>query len=125
MSSRNRAHRRTFSHGWRRRKLALGELRRLAGLVQSGLLALDLAGVPREVALALERDAQLRIRFDERAGDPVAYRAGLAGEAAAVHAHAEVVLALEPGGLERRGRDRLPHRAREVLLDRAAVHPRG
>jgi hypothetical protein len=35
-------------------RLALGELRRLARLVQAGLLALDLAGVAREEALALE-----------------------------------------------------------------------
>ena len=54
------------SHEWRRavtragrrldgRVLALRELRRLARLVQAGLLALHLTGVAREVALALQR----------------------------------------------------------------------
>ena len=42
--------------------LALRELRRLARLVQAGLLALDDARVARQEALALERDAQLRDR---------------------------------------------------------------
>src|SRR5579864_2632034 len=106
------------------RELALRELRRLARLVQSGLLALDLAGVPREVALALEGDPQLGIELDEGAGDTVTNRPGLPREAAAVHAHAQVVLALEARGAKRRGRERAPHRAREVLVQRAAVHPR-
>src|SRR5438270_7127226 len=105
--------------------LALGELRRLARLVQSGLLALDLAGVPREVALALEGDAKLRIQVDERTGDTVPHRTRLAGEPAAVHAHAQVVLALEAGGAQRRDRERPPHRPREVLVQRAPVHPGG
>ena len=62
----------------RKSGLALGELRRLARLVEAGLLALDLACVAREEALALQRDAQLRIGLDERPGDAVANRAGLA-----------------------------------------------
>src|SRR5487761_1336079 len=86
-------------------ELALRELRRLARLVQSGLLALDLAGIPREVALALERDPELRIQVDERAGNAVPHRAGLAGEAAAVDADAQVVLALEARGAKRRRRE--------------------
>src|SRR3954447_10897200 len=104
----------------RKGDLALGELRGLAGLVQSGLLALDLAGVAREVALALERHAELRVGLDEGPGDSVPNCAGLAGEAAAVHAHAKVVLTLEARRLERRDRDRLPDGPREVLLDRPA-----
>src|SRR5256885_818396 len=43
--------------------------------------------------------------------------------AAAVHPDAKVVLALETGDLERRDRDRLPDRAREVILERASVDP--
>src|SRR5579872_133359 len=105
-------------------ELALRELRRLARLVQPGLLALDLAGVTRQVALPLERDAKLGIELDEGAGDTVANRTGLAGEPAAVHADAQVVLALESGGAKGRGRERAPHGAREVLVQRAAVHPR-
>src|SRR5436309_215967 len=109
----------------RRETLAIRELRRLARLVQAGFLALDLAGVAREIALALERDTQLRVEIDERAGDAVPHRAGLAGEPAAVHAHAQVVLAVEARRPQGRGRERLPHRAGEVLLQRPAVHPRG
>src|SRR5829696_9162159 len=104
--------------------LTLRELRGLAGLVQAGLLALHLARVAREEALALQRYAQLRVHLDERAGDPVPDRSGLTARAAAVDADAEVVLAVEARGLERSHRDRAVQQAREVLLDRAAVHPR-
>ena len=108
----------------KRNEAALRELRRLARLVQAGLLALDLARVTREEALALERHAQLRVRLDERPGDSVADGARLAGETAAVHADSEVVLPLDARDLQRRGRDRPPDRAREVLLERAPIHPR-
>jgi hypothetical protein len=49
--------------------------------------------------------------------------AAIAEAAAAVHADAEVVLAVELDDLERRGRDRPVEQAREVLLDRAPVDP--
>ena len=62
--------------------------------------------------------------LDERAGDAVADGAGLARRAAAVHAHAQVVLSLEPGDLERREHHLAMDGAREVLLDRPAVDPR-
>src|SRR5262249_12348198 len=52
-------------------QLALGELRSLAGLVQTGLLALHLSRVARQEALALERHAQLGVRLDEGARDAV------------------------------------------------------
>src|SRR3954466_4155826 len=105
------------------RRLALRELRRLARLVQAGLLALDLAGVPRQVALALEEDAKVRVDLDERARDPVAHRAGLAGRPAAVHSHAQVVLAVELGDLKR-CHHRLPvQEPWEVVLERLAVDP--
>ena len=77
----------------RAKGLALGELRRFAGLVEAGLLALDLARVAREEALALERDAQLGIGLDERAGDAVPDGAGLARRAASLDACAQVVAA--------------------------------
>src|SRR5437763_2392493 len=99
----------------RRGTLALAELRRLARLVQAGLLALDLARVAREEALALERDAQLRVRLDKCAGDPVTHGSGLSGETTALDADAEVVLILESGHLEWRDGDRLPHGTGEVL----------
>src|SRR4051794_36415455 len=98
-----------------RRTLTLRELRRLAGLVQTGLLALDLACVARQEALPLQRHAELRVDLDDRACDPVAPRPGLARGAAAVDADADVVRAGEAGGLERRQRQLLVRRAREVL----------
>ena len=81
--------------------LALRELRRLARLVQAGLLALDLACITREEALALEDDAELRIGLDERPRDAVADRAGLAADPAAVDADAEIVRALGACRLQR------------------------
>jgi hypothetical protein len=52
--------------------------------VEPRFLALDDASVAREEARPLERDAQLRIDLDERPGDAVPDRAGLAGRPAAV-----------------------------------------
>src|SRR5215213_1799137 len=104
--------------------LTLAELRGLAGLVEAGLLALDLAGVAGEEALPLERHAQLGVDLDERARDTVPDGSGLAARAAAVDADAEVVLAVEAGGLQRGHRERPVQQTREVLLDRAAVDPR-
>src|SRR5579884_1492940 len=106
-----------------RRVLPLAELRRLACLVQAGLLALDLARVAREEARPLERHPELGIHLDERSGDAVPDRARLTGRAAAVDAHAQVVLALELGRLQRRQRDDAVHETWKVLLDRPAVDP--
>src|SRR3954454_5448024 len=106
------------------KRLPLAELRRLARLVQAGLLALDDAGVAREEACALQRHAKLRVDLHERTSDPVAHGTRLTRRAAAVHAHAQVVLALEPGRLERSRREHAVHLAREVLLDLLPVDPR-
>ena len=54
------------------------------------------ARVARQEAAALQRHAELRIDLDERARDAVAHRAGLARGAAAVDAHAQVVLPSSP-----------------------------
>src|SRR5207247_11269661 len=94
--------------------LTLAELRRFAGLVETGLLALDDAGVARQEAGALERLAQVRIGLDERAGDPVADRAGLPARTAAVDAHSDVEGALDAGDLERRQRKLAVREARKV-----------
>src|SRR3954463_9101200 len=75
--------------------LPLAELRRLAGLVETGLLALDLAGIARQEAGPLQRDPEVGVHLDERAGDAVAHRTGLTRRPAAVHADAQVVLAVE------------------------------
>src|SRR5215204_624237 len=103
--------------------LALRELRSLAGLVQAGLLALDLAGVACQEALALQHRPELRIGLDERPGDAVADRAGLSRWAAALDARTEVVRALGAGDLQRRQHRRAVGGAREVLLQRPAVDP--
>src|SRR5262245_45155620 len=103
--------------------LALRELRRLTGLVQAGLLALDLTRVPGEKTLPLQRHAQLRVGLDEGAGDTVANCPGLPADASPVHAHAQVVGALRTGHLEGRHRCLAVHSPREVVLDRAAVDP--
>src|SRR5262245_31919172 len=104
--------------------LALAELRSLARLVQAGLLALDDAGVARQEALTLQRDAHLGIGLDERACDAVPDRAGLARLAAAVHADAQVVRRRGLGHLERCENHLLVHGAREVVRERATVDPR-
>src|SRR3954452_17089222 len=106
-----------------RAKLPLAELRRLARLVQARLLALDDTSVARQEAGPLERNAQLRVRLDERSGDSVPDGACLPARTAAVHAHPDVVGPLGSGDLERRERGRPVRLAREVVLDRATVEP--
>src|SRR4051794_9998542 len=78
-----------------RRDLPLAELRGLARLVQAGFLPLHDACIAGEEAGALQGHAELRVDLDERTGDPVAHRAGLARRAAAVQPDAEVVLPFE------------------------------
>ena len=100
------------------------ELRRLARLVQARLLALhDRASRVRKPA-RFSGARSSGFDLDERPGDPVTHRSGLARGAAAVQADAEVVLALEARRLQRSGREHLVHLPREVLLDRLAVDPR-
>src|SRR5205823_3117059 len=104
---------------------ALGKLRRFASLVEAGLLALDNPGVALEEAGALERLAQVRISLDERPGDPVAHRPGLAARAAAVDAHADIERALDACDLQRAHRQLAVGEPRKVVLDRPAVEPSG
>src|SRR3954466_5837239 len=104
-----------------RKRLALGELRALARLLQAGLLALLRAGVAREEAAALELAAQVRVGLEQGARDAVAQRAGLGADAAAVHAGDDVHAVLVADGLERLA-DRAAQRlAREVHVQRLAV----
>src|SRR5882724_346806 len=103
--------------------LAFAELRCFAGLVEASLLALDDPGVPLEEAGALERLAQVRIGLDERAGDPVAHRPGLAARAAAVDAHSHVERALDACDLQRGHRQLAVREAGKVVLDRPPVEP--
>src|SRR3954451_2010236 len=94
---------------------ALRVLRRLAGLLQTGLLALDDAGVTREQPGLLERGAVgLLVDRVEAPGHTEAQRAGLAGDAAAVDAGDDVEAALELEGAERLVHDLLVQLVGEV-----------
>src|SRR5437588_9474042 len=66
------------------RRSALGELRPLTRLLESGLLALLDARIAREEAAALELAAQVGVSLQQRTGDAVTQRAGLGRDAAAV-----------------------------------------
>src|ERR687887_792590 len=103
--------------------LALRKLGRLAGLVEAGLLPLDDPCVSRQEAGSLERLAEIRIGFDQRAGDAVADCSGLPARPAAVDADADVKGALDSGDLQRRERELTVRQPREVLLDLLAVEP--
>src|SRR4051812_20298928 len=105
----------------RPRALALGELRPLAGLLEAGLLALLDARVARQEAAALELAAQIRVGLEQRAADPVAQRAGLRGDAAALHAGDHVHAVRVADRLERLADVALERRAREEDVERAAV----
>src|SRR5205085_10460298 len=101
----------------------LGKLRGVAGFMEPRPLALDDPRVAGQEPLALERDAQVRIGLDERAGDPVPDRSCLAAGPAAVDADANVELTLDLGDLKRGEGELAMDDAREVLLDRAPVEP--
>src|SRR5205807_663103 len=103
------------------RRLALGELRPLPGLLEPGLLALLLARVAREVAAPLQLGAQRRLGLHQRAGDPVTESAGLGRHTAALDAGVDVHAREIAGRVERLASLRLEARAREVLLERLAV----
>src|SRR5919107_3372537 len=101
---------------------ALAVLRRLAGLLQPGLLALDDAGVTGEQAGLLQRrPVGVDVDRVQRAGDPEAQRTGLAGDPAAVDPGDDVEAAHEVGGHERLVDDLLVQLVGEVRLQRAAV----
>src|SRR3954454_21343394 len=96
---------------------ALAELRPLAGLLQTGLAALLDPGVAGEEAAPLEVAAELGVDLGQRAGNAVADRPGLAADAAAVDADADVDVALVAGDHERLLDDRLVQGPREELLE--------
>src|SRR6478672_1778116 len=100
---------------------ALAELGPLASLLQAGLAALLDASVPGEEAPPLQVAAEARVDLGEGAGDAIAHRAGLAADAAAMHADADVDGALVAGDGERLAGHRLVQGAGEVLLERPAV----
>src|SRR4051812_41373020 len=108
-------------HRSRPRALALGELRPLAGLLEAGLLPLLDARVARQEAAALELAAQVRVGLEQSAADAVAQRAGLGGDAAALHAGHDVHAVRVTDRLERLADIALERRAREEDVERAAV----
>ena len=73
----------------------------LAGLLQAVLLALDHTRVAAQEAGALELAAVLVAGLEQRTGDAVAQRAGLAGDAAAVDRGDDVEATDGLGDLER------------------------
>src|SRR5205814_1745392 len=105
-----------------RRKLTLGELRALTGLLEACLLALLRARVAREEAPALELAAQVGIGLHERARHTVPEGARLGGHAAAVDAGDHVHALLVARRLERCAHRLLKRGAREEILERPAVH---
>src|SRR5690606_31778800 len=112
---------RVARHG-HRSGLPLGVLRRLAGLLETGLLPLDLAGVPGEVAGLLQhRAVVLGVHGGERAGEAVTERTGLAAGATAVQAGEDVVGALESQRDQGLLDQLLVHLVREVGFERLAV----
>src|SRR5918998_728367 len=107
------------------RRSALRVLRRLAGLLEAVLLALDGTRVTGEEAGLLQRRAVLGVGLDQRTRDGQPQRTGLAGRAAALEVGEDV----EALGLLDRDQ-RLPDQllvqlVREVLLERLAVEAEG
>src|SRR5690606_22941539 len=103
--------------------LTLRELRRLAGLLETGLLALDDAGVAREEPGLLERRAVvLAVDLVEGAGDREAQGARLTRGAAARDLGLDVVGAEQVEHLERVVDELLVQLVGEVVLECAAVH---
>src|SRR3954454_23873241 len=101
---------------------ALAELRSLAGLLQTGLLAFDDACISGEQARLLQRRA-VRVDVDgvQRPSDTEAERAGLARDATTVDAGDDVEPAVELERCERLLDDLLVELVREVGVEGAAV----
>src|SRR5882724_6724552 len=85
------------------------------------LLALDLARIARNEAGIAKGLAKRLIVLDQRTGDAVTDRAGLAGDAAAIHAHADVELVHGLHRFERLTHDHPAGFAAEELIERPVV----
>src|SRR2546421_6377487 len=103
------------------RTSALAELLATACAVQSDLLALDFARVARDEAGTAQVGLEGRVVVDQRTGDAVAHRAGLAGLAAAVHVDLDVEGRVVGREHQRLLDDHDRRLAAEVLLYRLAV----
>src|SRR5690606_737315 len=102
-------------------RLALGVLGRAAGLVQSDLLALDLACVAGHESGLAQRRLQALVVFDQRARDAQADGAGLAGGAAAGDADQHVELLGRIDQLQGLAHDHARRLAAEEFIERLAV----
>src|SRR6185437_9506571 len=111
---------------------ALRELEATSGLGLAVFLALDDAAIARQEALRLERRPQTWLVIEQRLGDAVTHRAGLARETAADHraVHVELAEAIDDG--EGLVDQHAQHGAREIdravaAIDRdlagAGLHP--
>src|SRR5205085_12403271 len=99
------------------RRLPLGVLRRLPGLLQPVLLPLLDPGVPGQEARLLQRRAVLRVDQGERPGHTEAQRPRLPGDAAAGDPGHDVELALRAERHERLVDKLLVHLVREVDVE--------
>src|SRR4051794_19946241 len=88
-----------------RRRLSLGVLGGLPGLLQAVLLAFLLASVTGEEAGTLQGGPQLLVQVDQAPGNAEAEGAGLAGDAAPVHGGVHVIRLVERGQPQRLGDD--------------------
>src|SRR3970282_2816044 len=98
-------------------ELTLGELLPATRLAQADLLTLDFACIASDQASLAQGGLQACVVVDQRAGDAVAHRTGLAGFAAAGHVHHDVELADHLGQFQRLTHDPAAGLAREEQLD--------
>src|SRR5258706_1927991 len=105
-----------------RRTSAFRVLRRLAGPLESVFLAFLHPRVAGQQAGAAEDRAMEGVELQQRPGDPVADRAGLAGEAAALDLDHRVEATLGPRHPEGHADVRLVDRRTEMLQQGAAIH---
>src|SRR5436190_23884726 len=101
---------------------ALGVLGGLSGPLEAVLLALLHPRIAGEEAALPKCEAVLRVQLEQRPGDPVADRAGLAGDPAAFDLDHRVEAALGAGHAERHAHVGLVDRCPEMLDERPAVH---
>src|SRR6185436_14260339 len=90
-------------------------------LVQADLFSLDFSRIARHEACRAERRLERRVELDERAREAVAYRAGLAVLAAAVHVDLDVEGRQVLGDLERLAHDHAAGLAGEEFVHGLAV----
>src|SRR6266699_1315322 len=103
------------------RRLPLGVLRCLTGLLQAVLLPLLYPRVPGQETCLLQRRAVLRVHQGQRPGHAEAQRARLPGDAAAGNPGHHIELALRAEGHERLADQLLVHLVREVHVERPAI----